>query len=114
MEAQKILEQNILLADFIGGEVKNFKRVTYDFKSSPYFLLKRKVYNTLHFHESWDWLMPVIMKIKDSVYRQELGYSNMNPPFMLDYFIDVIGIDGIEGLYQKCYNYIKNISTTNI
>lgn len=54
-----ILEGNNLIADFMGLE----KQDTFGGKRYVYEVFGNKYTLTLHFHESWDWLIPVAKKI---------------------------------------------------
>ena len=62
-------ENNKLIAEFMGISFDNslgwrdnnmwLMQYIYDIENGNYF-------DTLHFHESWDWLMPVVAKIYQS------------------------------------------------
>ena len=54
-------EENILIAEFMGYK-------SYEFRGYTMFVYEENNHRTdtdLHYHTSWDWLMPVVEKIED-------------------------------------------------
>ena len=51
-------EKNKLIAEFMGLEIVNADIILYELNGIAYPI------NKLHYHKSWDWLMPVVEKIE--------------------------------------------------
>lgn len=68
MTEQEIIEGNKLIAEFMGDYRAKYK-VSNDYT------LANAMLKTLKYHSSWDWLMPVVEKIKDVM---TLGYFNID------------------------------------
>ncbi len=72
-------EKNVLIAEFIDGELRS--PATYE----PYYrwyqddaktLVKRdSTISRLIFHQSWNWLIPVLEKIEDLLYASYVDYD---------------------------------------
>lgn len=69
--SDEIQEGNRLIAEFMGDNVN------YEYnRQSP---SNKTVKKILRYHTSWDWLMPVIKKIKDWVPVNNMGISLYQP-----------------------------------
>lgn len=63
MALTEIIEGNKLIAEFMGAKLK-----TYNLSNLPYYQMKDKTHwmpERLVYHSSWDWLMPVVEKIRN-------------------------------------------------
>jgi hypothetical protein len=69
-------EGNKLIADFMGH---GFEELTDNEVPHRYYMIKGVGYKDalLKYHTSWDWLMPVVEKIKDVQISE--GWSNKQP-----------------------------------
>lgn len=96
METTQILENNKLIAEFIGATqlekgIVNFKGI---------FLKEGKSFFNdydLKFHNDWNWLMQVVKKcekLNSKRIREEIGYRN------------IFGAN-IEIVYSACVEFIK-------
>ena len=72
MEKDKILNGNILIAEYIGGVIKSFQN-----KKHVSFQDKIVSANSLRYHKSWNRLMPIWIKITEEAKEQE-GDCNKN------------------------------------
>jgi len=85
MTEGKIIEGNKLIAEFMGVKIVD-NDIFYEFKDVPEHIWRFRIdqmpviIQDLMYHESWDWLMPVIIKIHNtSEYRISL------PEFVKDF-----------------------------
>jgi len=84
-------ETNKLIAEFMGDETLY---IQIDYCTDMAF-----PYDDLHFHESWDWLMPVVKKCLD-IYHIEQKNDDLNFPFY-----DCMG--DIDRTYKLVVEFIK-------
>ena len=80
MTAQRIIEGNKLIAEFMGGNIRGNSTNEYVWSASmPEFYCNQMNANhhvsELKFHSSWDWLMPVVAKIEDLFFVTSIQYS---------------------------------------
>lgn len=105
---KNIQENNKLIAEFIGGEYTANEKII----SLPRFMkcdhydregilmVGLVLTKALRFHESWDWLMPVVQKCKDN---QVFGSQ-----YLIDQIDNVLTCDcQIELLYEAVIEFIK-------
>lgn len=67
-----ITEQNALIAEFMGIEPRQINATSYGWNDGPFFAcsyptkaeVMQAVSKYAKYHESWDWLMPVVEKIE--------------------------------------------------
>lgn len=57
MKAEEIKEGNILIAKFMGAEIRDTKHYPIKLNDDEYYP------EGLKYHSSWDWLMPVVERI---------------------------------------------------
>jgi len=101
---KEILENNKLIAEFMGQLfVKKVKDTAREkrYKSnydSPQELLESSAYNVCY-HNSWDWLMPVIKKIR------KIG--DIKKKYSLELIISFENDTEIMNLYEKVVEFIK-------
>ena len=64
-----ILEYNLLMFKFMGGETYN-NIISKDPEGVPECVEGLNVYHPLHipYHQSWDWIMPVVEKLEEFYY----------------------------------------------
>ena len=93
------MNDNKLIAEFMGYE-------SYQFREYTMYVYEENNHRTdidLHYHTSWGWLMPVVEKIKDMGYDQEL-----------DNIDNVLTCDlRIENLYNRVVEFIKFYNDQN-
>ena len=75
-------------------------------------------FDDLHFHESWDWLMPVVEKIESLGYELIIAESRCKINHNTDHSIEeVINIDiigsKIEATYQVVVEFINEYNKQN-
>lgn len=98
MNNQEIIDNNKLIAEFMGCEEENglyhYTTSMDDYKT-----------DNLYFDVSWDWLMPVVEKIK-----------NVDPQFKIKHLSVIVAFDhrlkdamfiGIKNLYREVVEFIK-------
>jgi hypothetical protein len=106
-KTQEILSNNALIAEFMGMPESNnglFSNVSKTYRPSE-----------LKYHESWDWLMPVVEKIEsvipdDSVVT--IANNDCTIPFLADEFdIEITGTSKIDAVYKAVVLAIKWYNT---
>lgn len=127
MDREKIIEGNKLIAEFLGWkkETKMFQWKEREVYLSDWDLLENTVYDgmcpadRLEFHTSWDWLMPVVMKIEAMRYNPKTGlYDGLLNQFMKetssysnDWYwegnIFVTVITDMNDMYKRVIQFIK-------
>ena len=80
MEAKEIIEGNKLIAEFMGGKLIPFPdsvyKEVYEFETEiTYCSGKKWPIPVLAYHVSWDWLMPVVEKIKTIKHPDYYGFG---------------------------------------
>lgn len=108
MSKEEILENNKLIAEFMGFDF--FKSIRYTTKTFDSTL---KYLQYFKFHQSWDWLIPVVSKI-DNIYKDlyKDAYANKIP---VSYEIETSFADVIcrnittelNHLYERVIEFIK-------
>ena len=97
MTQQKIIEGNKLIASFMGDTKRNLEL---DPNVSGY-----------HYHDSFDWLMPVVKKCSESFehhqYDSEEYYHITEEIFHPDYSLSEFMNADIEAVYNRVVTYIK-------
>lgn len=83
MEQESIIENNKTIAEFMGVKTKVYSdtpTVTYwDFNG----FMKKE--SDMKYHTSWDWLMPVVEKIRTIGFKFIIGDSNRVTVYNKDY-----------------------------
>lgn len=96
-----ILKNNQLIAIFMGAEKTDIKGLQ---KPIWYPIMGESFQeNKLSYHESWDWLMPVIDKLK----------SVTEEPEELDVLRDVLWWGSIENVFDSVVDNIIDYNNTN-
>ncbi len=97
------MKENKLIADFMGVQYKSdedyFKELT-EMREDGIFYEQGYMESQLNYHESWDWLMPVVGKIT----RDEKYWENE----YREYLMDIIPYAIIEDVYDAVVGFIKN------
>ncbi len=121
MEEQKIIEGNKLIAEFMGAECLSPKtKFSYfDFGndwSENEGIFQQKIHiRMLKYHSSWDWLMPVVEKVRDKNcivsiwFNRQLNTNNTTIANFEDGWkkdINISGV-GIESTYKSVIEFIK-------
>ena len=121
MKDWEILDSNSLIAAFMGAEYFEDGNYWRDSKSSMRHMLDNA--KDLHFHSSWDWLMPVVEKIEPT-YSPKHGYfgvhissnqctiqgtKGMNDPAssLIRYSDQHYALTKIEAVYSAVIAFIK-------
>jgi len=99
----KIIEGNKLIAEFMGGIYYSDTNLFVFVKSCQFAKPKRYKPETLKFHNSWDWLMPVIDKLKEVI----------EEPEDLDSLKDVLWWGDISNVFHEVVDVIKYYNTQN-
>lgn len=99
-----IQESNTLIAKFMaGGDSLHLQK---DYITEEYYTLDS---DELAFHSSWDWLMPVLDKIKDICFSDEWGET-----YDSEYFYDIRDcIPDINHTYKAVVQFIELYNKTN-
>jgi len=111
-----MIENNKLIAEFMGCKVTIFKGKEYiRLINEPYVYMTNGMDepDDMLFHESWDWLMPVVEKI------EKLGFfvtirtvvGNQTKCVICNYkqttYLDYVDFDKITVTYQNIIKFIK-------
>ena len=109
MIQEEILEGDELIAEFMGLEFTG--------KQGIYFLKpNRKLPNKLNYHSSWDWLMPVVEKIRDKncfvhvYFPRKLNVTTCeihNMEFLEKNFDIKKTGQGVTPIFEACVEFIK-------
>lgn len=138
MKTEEILEGNRILAEFMGHNSDLGAAIRFMYSSSEPFPLSGNdanfdsvenevqmeveefgstlVINTLSFHNSWDWLMPVVEKIESI--EDKNGYNifwvkidgvccEIQQADSLDIIVEVDCESKIEAVFMACVEFIK-------
>lgn len=106
MTEQEIIEGNKLIAEFMGGKWP--ERINHEvFKS---------LNNDLGFHNSWDWLMPVVEKIE--IFGFEIWIKPHNSCYIYAYpdiqLSKIINKDSkIESVYKAVIEFLTHYNRNN-
>ena len=97
------MKENKLIADFMDVQYKSdedyFKELA-EMREDGIFYEQGYMESQLNYHESWNWLMPVVGKIT----RDEKYWENE----YREYLMDIIPYAIIEDVYDAVVGFIKN------
>lgn len=95
------MEENKLIADFMGVQYKSdedyFKELA-EMREDGIFYEQGYMESQLNYHESWDWLMPVVQKIEDYL-SDNIG--------VVGYFDECLSSNDLDTRYQAVVEFIK-------
>ena len=97
------MEDNKLIADFMGVQYKSdeeYLKKLKEMREHGIGYEQGYMESQLNYHESWDWLMPVVGKIT----RDEKYWENE----YREYLMDIIPYAIIEDVYDAVVGFIKN------
>lgn len=95
METKEAIENNKMIAEFLGYKINNAKYMVFE----PSTIVGQYSVDRLFFNTSWDWLMPVINRITC------LGIDHNEDLFMkIGNSFNSINIDNT---YKHVVNYVK-------
>ena len=99
------MKENKLIAEFLGWELQDnpTERWYGSYREQNGILHKNTDKEPLLFHTSWDWLMPVVEKIKRTDLSREMVMQGM------DELIDAFDTD-IETTYNAVVEFIKQLN----
>lgn len=107
MTNEEILEGNKLIAEFMGLETITLKVDN----NGEGICIKKPMATTqipVKYHESWDWLMPVVIKIEETGYIFHMISKNIYIPAIgYIHYGDVYNTK-IEVLYESVVYFIKD------
>lgn len=105
MDKKEIIKNNKLIAEFMGWKVSK-KGIKYK-NSLPSYGYVHCHIDYLQFHKSWDWLRPVVIKIKEIVdHLPEDDWQDEGRGFCF-YFEDNIIMKDIEDVYNEVVRFVK-------
>ena len=121
MDNKEIIENNKLIAEFMGVDV-NYSDIVYKDSKSPlrHFIDNRNKLDGLDFHNSWDWLMPVVEKCKETLETIETEFESEERAkfeeeiFSLDETLEDFFTNNLEAIYRRCIEFIKWYNEQNI
>ena len=94
--------ENLLIAEFMGWEkiYKDAGQLAYCRLAKPNEIIRRRNIDELKYHTSWDWLMPVVDKIDNYLYKNagKVGY-----------FDECLHSNDLEVRYQAVVEFINQI-----
>ena len=104
MNQQEILENNKLIFDFMGC------------KHSVHEAVDTWEMDSLKYHTSWDWLMPVVEKIEAMGWDTDICFnSNLHACIITkkgeEWGIDIIDDTKLSATYQAVVSFIKQVTT---
>jgi len=95
------VKENKLIADFMGVQYKSdedyFKELA-EMREDGIFYEQGYMESQLNYHESWDWLMPVVEKIEDYL-SDNIG--------VVGYFDECLSSNDLDTRYQAVVEFIK-------
>jgi hypothetical protein len=97
------MKENKLIADFMGVQYKSdeeYLKKLKEMREHGIGYEQGYMESQLNYHESWDWLMPVVGKIT----RDEKYWENE----YREYLMDIIPYAIIEDVYDAVVGFIKN------
>jgi hypothetical protein len=97
------MKENKLIADFMGVQYKSdedYIKTLEEMRLHGIGYDQGYMESQLNYHESWDWLMPVVGKIT----RDEKYWENE----YREYLMDIIPYAIIEDVYDAVVGFIKN------
>ena len=108
MKNQQITKGNNLIASFMGVEKSD---TPFGFRYC-YMTFSTQVTACLHFHESWDWLIPVIIKIEKQGCIIEMSMAANSQCRILKLEEPMFSLfaesnNPIESVFTCCMDYIK-------
>lgn len=111
---KEVLKGNKLIADFMGYD-------SYVFRGHTMFVFEENNHRTLmdlHYHESWDWLMPVLTKIGNEtghelVMHSETSYWNQFGDNALVAEFLGYGYPLQDGIWKAVVKFIKWYNSNN-
>jgi len=111
MTQEEILEKNVLIAEFMGYYVKYNADTSSGSKELPYYSYNKdgETTDSVYYHLSWDWLMPVLERIEAIGYKWEIGMSIISPQhYCRIWSIGTInGISALDATYGAVITFIK-------
>jgi hypothetical protein len=99
MEVSEIDQSNLMIAQFMGDKEYIHKTHFSDWMREEAELIGVE---DLRFHESWDWLMPVIQKISNLYEVFTKGFAKYLP---INH--DLVAHNGIEPVYKKVVEFLQ-------
>ena len=99
------MKDNKLIADFMGVQYKSdedYIKTLEEMRLHGIGYEQGYMESQLNYHESWDWLMPVVGKIT----RDEKYWENE----YREYLMDIIPYAIIEDVYDAVVGFIKQLS----
>lgn len=109
MVDEEIIENNRLIAVFMGGEIivnyPDHDLIDYIRKENYPTLTRYHATTTLLYHLSWDWLMPVVERIESLGYSTRILDTGMGVEG--DLIIERFGKTKLEGTYLTIIEVIK-------
>jgi len=99
------VKENKLIADFMGVQYKSdeeYLKKLKEMREHGIGYEQGYMESQLNYHESWDWLMPVVGKIT----RDEKYWENE----YREYLMDIIPYAIIEDVYDAVVGFIKQLS----
>ena len=99
------MKENKLIADFMGVQYKSdedYIKTLEEMRLHGIGYEQGYMESQLNYHESWDWLMPVVGKIT----RDEKYWENE----YREYLMDIIPYAIIEDVYDAVVGFIKQLS----
>lgn len=95
-----IRETNVLIAEFMGYQTYKFRNLTFVFYSEN----NHRAESDLHYHDFWDWLMPVVEKIESLSSNQNvIDWSRQSK----NIFDIKLTESKIEAVYKAVIEFIK-------
>lgn len=111
---ENIIENNKLIAEFMGGLYNNQSRLS--LQSNEIWLPYHGVCNyksdngkSLNYHSSWDWLMPVLEKIRsiDNKAKEDFKIKLLHYQRNNKTIFDLSILESKEYIYNACIEFIK-------
>ena len=113
-KTEKYLESNLLLAKFMGAKATEFA----NFWIPIWGIVGDDTLETgkgriMEYHQSWDWLMPVVEKIENCGYSVKITYKFCKIQTEDELFLlsKKIGNTKMEATYNACVEFVKKYNT---
>jgi hypothetical protein len=111
---ENVIENNTIIAEFMGAKIIKKDQQAYDMDGKYPDGTDRKLPENMEYHTSWDWLMTVVEKIKNTGeghwFEILVGYINIckiGNIGMEEQFIETEEDEILETVYNACVEFIE-------
>ena len=114
-----LIKNNELIAEFMGlqksrPEIQEF--VNEPEKNGLYYERTKGVHEYLSYHKSWNWLMPVVIKLEQLKHPVHISSNNCSIYYSTnaiqnnEYIVDIYGENKMDAVYRAVVTFIKYLN----